>query len=159
MKRKKGVSIIVGEVILIGIVLALGVSYFVWTKTLSSTAGSQGAGEVSCSQISLLIGDVCYNTVGANRQIQFSTRNDAEIKIWNFSIMVEYEGEIKTFYPLGESDVEQNDFKTIKSQTIDYNINSPPKRAIISPIIKIDKQLFICEGKKLVKVWEEIENC
>ncbi len=155
--KKKGLSIIVGEVILIGIVLALGISYFIWTRTISSTAGSQGAGEITCSSLSLLIGDVCYTENAGLKTVQFSVRNDANIKIWNFSVMIEYNGGAKTFYPLGESEVESSGFKTLTSQAIDSSIT--PDRVLISPIIKIDSQFFICNDKGLVKIWSELKQC
>jgi len=159
MRQKKGVSPVIGEVLLIVIVIALGLSYFVWTRSYTSNIGGQGEQAVSCEEIKLSIADVCYSGDENARTIKFNVRNNAEAKISNFSLVLDYSGGTENVICNGDCSLNSKAFNTLESKQTDFSVFQNKKEMSIIPVIKSTKAFFECQDKKTIKAWEEIKEC
>ena len=153
---KRGVSPVIGAVIMIGLIFVIASGYFVWTKNYSSKIWGGASGTFSCDKVNFVLGDFCYKTVGDGKEIHFTARNDAsDFKLQGFLISLNYKGGTISVSVLDEID-SQSSKKLVAKFT--ENVEGI-EQVRVAPKIKLINEFVICEEKEVIVKWAKIKEC
>ena len=157
---KKGVSPVIGAIILIVMVVTLGMVIFLWVRNYTSNIGEEVTGGVLCREMKFVIGDVCYEDIVVPEQgkkIKFSVINQASnVSIKGFLVALDYEGGIIS------NTTEEIDIENFVSQEVSTsfitNVETINRVRMIPKVEDVDGE-YACEDKGLFFVWSEFEEC
>lgn len=165
---KKGMSPTVGVSLLILMVIIIGGTIFIWSRSLVLEDKEQALAEKLCRDVEFVVGDFCREDVNVEHlitgdietrvSIKFSGRNDlTELELYGFRIFVDYGAEVISISSMPFNEIASGDSKSIESYPIE-EIDGI-ERITIVPRIRVGENMFSCEGKKTVMQWEELEGC
>jgi len=150
--NKKGISPVLGAVLLVAFTLALAGIVFVWMRRTSENIGNEQESTL-CQNVNYAIGDLCRS----GSSIEFNTINYAQdLILMGFMVTVEADGESKSYSsnPAEIGSLKSADV-SVDIDGISENIN----RIRIIPRLKSGNKIVNCKGKEMIKVWNEIEGC
>jgi flagellin-like protein len=162
MITKKGVTPIIGTLILIMIGVALGVTIFIFIKNYNVNLQTGLSEQVSCRDYSFSAGDACYNnTMNASKEgiiLKFDAINySPNINLTGFRVSVYYEGsgtfktaEFNALIPATQTGKATSGF--IEGTNAIHEID-------IFPRINVNNKDIICEDIKKVIAGTEIKSC
>ncbi|MDO8529026.1 MAG: type IV pilin [Nanoarchaeota archaeon] len=154
-KNRKGISPVLGAVLMITITLALAGVAFVWIRNTVEKTGKE-QNDILCREVNYAVGDLrCYN-VGGNF-LKFNAVNYAQdLKLMGFMVTIEAKGESRSFNSVpAEIDSLMSGDVSIDIDGLLSNIN----RIRIIPRVKSGQEIVNCEEKETIMVWSEIEGC
>ena len=155
-KSKKGISPIIGAILLISLIVGMGIGYFVWMRGNIFKTGEAQSEQAVCGDVLFFAGNVCYTVSAGDVQIKFSARNDAnELDLEGFTVYLDYEGGTKSVSVNGE--LKSLDSGVFNSEFVEYPANM--KKVRIVPMIGQEDNPLICGGKGFTIVWGEIDSC
>lgn len=162
MKNKKGVTPIIGTLVLILISVALGVMIFIFIKNYNINLQTGLSEQVQCRDYSFSAGDFCYNNTVNNSKngilLKFNAINySPNLNLTGFRISVFYEGsgtfktiEFNSFISATQSGKVTSSF--IEGTNAIHEIDIFPK-------ININSKNFICEEIEKIVAGSEIKSC
>ena len=156
---KKGMSPTVGVTLLILMVIIIGGTIFIWSRSLVLEDKEQALAEKLCRDVKFVVGDFCYEVLDdGNATVIFSGRNDiSESRLYGFRISVDYGGKVVPISSLAFSEIEGGTSKFITSDIIEGSEGI--EHITVVPKIEVGKNVFTCEEIKTVIPWEEMEAC
>ncbi len=150
--KKKGVSPVIGAVLMIALTMAIAGIAFVWIRNTTEKVGKE-QNDVLCRNVNYAIGDLhCEGDF-----LKFNAANYAQdLKLMGFMVTIEAEGESKSF----TSNPELID--SLKSADVSIDIDgilTNINRIRIIPRVKSGQEIVNCADKETIRVWDEIEGC
>jgi flagellin-like protein len=156
---KKGISPVIGTVLLIMLVFVAGGLVYGWTRyTLKK---SQEQFPVECGELEFVVADFCYDLISVENietrtteqetRIRFNGRNDVfNSLIEGFLFSIDWGGTIISVPTMPYSEIEGGEAKTLFTNIIE-NVDNVKEIKII-PKIKKDNEIILCEvnGKIVV---------
>ena len=157
MLKQKGISPVIGTVMLVVITLAFGAVVFVWIKSYTSDVGEGKLKDVACRDISFDVGDVCYeNLVPEGIKIKFNAVNYlSDSNLSGFLVFLDYPGGVAS--SLVEKEIESFATEALSTNFTD-SITGINKIRFV-PRIKKSNNLYACDEKELSRVWSEVNLC
>ena len=136
------------------VVVIVGV-IFLWNKSSVSNVQGEADRNKICSEIDFISGDFCYES-GGNTRINFHIRNDGNISIKGFSILlIDNAGNSVPISALIGSGTGSE-----RKVTSDFFSNSGNIDKIkISPEISFNQEIFICPDNEKTLFWNELKLC
>jgi flagellin-like protein len=165
---KKGLSPVVGAVLLIMMVIAIGSGVFLWMRGSITKAEEEALVQQECQKIDFIVDDFCYEdilvenietgeSVGETR-IRFNGRNDAsEPELYGFLVFIDYDGRTISIPTAPYSEVEGYESRSVATSFIEDIENIRQIRVV--PKIKQEREVFICEEKEKIISWEGVQPC
>jgi FlaG/FlaF family flagellin (archaellin) len=148
---KRGVSPLIGAVLLISLSLALAGIYFVWMRGSVSNLTAEKIGEALCRDVVFKATDMCFNAAG--KILQFNAINNVNTTLNGFSLSIEYEGTSMTISAPGEL----KSFAVGEFTSEVFNPAGTIERVSISPMIASGGKLTVCKEQETIV--NNIENC
>lgn len=150
--KKRGISPVLGAVLMISLTLALAGIVFVWIRNTAEKTGKE-QNDILCRNVNYAIGDLrCEGNL-----LKFNAVNYAQdLKLMGFMVSVEAEGESKSF----TSNLEEID--SLKSADVFIDIDGILQRVNrirIIPRVKSGQEIVNCAEKETIRVWNEISGC
>lgn len=158
--KKKAISPIIGEVILIVISISLAVIVFLWGKSFTQSAQKGFSEQTFCKDVSFLAGNICYDNAVQDskpgKKIEFYAINySPNISLSGFRVSLKYEGGMKTTDINSLLEVSQS--QNMISDFIDFS--GIIKQVVISPMIKNGKDNTACTDKATIFSGQDINPC
>jgi len=162
MITRKGVTPIIGTLVLILISVALGVAIFVFIKNYNVNLQTGVSEQAQCRGYSFSAGDVCYNNTVNNSKngilLKFNAINySPNLNLTGFRISIYYEGsgafntiEFDSLIPATQTGKVISSF--IEGTNAIHEINIFPK-------INVNNKNFICEEIEKIVAGSEIKSC
>ena len=127
---KKGLSSVVGAVLLILLVLVIAGIVFAWSRYTLRDSEDESRAQQICSRIEFVVDDFCYeviyeldsngNQIGEESKIRFNGRNDvSDAELYGFLFFLDYGGEIKSVSTFPDSELGPNEAKTLLTGVIE----------------------------------------
>ncbi len=165
---KRGMTPVIGAVLLIVMVTVIGSMVFLWMKDSVNKAKEEALVQQECQKIKFVVEDFCYEKISIENietgesedktHIKFNGRNDApEPELEGFLIFIDYDGSTISIPSSPYSEIESYDSKKIATDFID-DIEGI-KQIRVVPKIKNQRKVFICEKKEVAVKWEDVEEC
>ncbi len=165
---KRGMNPVIGSVLLVMLVMAVGSMIFLWMRYSVTKAEEEALIQQECQKIEFVVEDFCYEDVIVDNintgesekktHIRFNGRNDAsELELEGFLIFIDYKGSTISIPSSPYSEIEGHNSKSVTTDFITdiENIN----RIRVVPKIKKERDMFICEEKEVVIYWEDVGIC
>lgn len=154
MNKKKGMSPVIGAILLIGLTLTIAGIAFAWMRSTANKVGEGAAGETLCRNVAFEVGDVCHSA----GLIKFNAQNYVkDLTLYGFTVTIEAKGEIKSFLSTN------GEIEGLNSASIEVLFNGIESANInrikIIPRVKYQDAFVNCESKETVKEWAEIPVC
>ncbi len=167
MKRKRGISPVIGTILLVALVVGGSVGIFMLIKNYPNIVGKDALKEKLCSETSFLIADFCYKESTSynietreNEQktyIQFNGQNNVDNSVLvGFLLSIDYGGNIISISTL-PNEIEGGSVKNFATDFIENPLGIT--QIEISPKIEVDNEIAICDKNSQNVKWEEIEAC
>ena len=138
---KRGMSPTVGVTLLILMVIIIGGTIFIWSRSLVLEDKEQALAEKLCRDVKFVVGDFCYRVVEEEVSIVFSGRNDiSESRLYGFRISVDYGGKVVPISSLAFSEIEGGTSKFITSDIIEDSEGI--EHITVVPKIEVGKNVF-----------------
>ncbi len=154
-KNRKGISPVIGAVLMITFTLALAGIAFIWIRNSTEKIGKQ-QDDVLCRKVNYAIGDLRCDNAGGNF-LKFNAMNYAQdLTLMGFMVTIEAIGESKSFSSVPEQ------IDSLKSADVSISIDGITQdinRIRIIPRVKSGNEIVNCEEQETIKMWNEIEGC
>ncbi len=171
MFSKKGVSNVVGTVLLIVLVLVIGVVVFVWSGSYigerSERAEREVLGKELCDDTRFVVENVCYSSssvenvetrvVSSKKHIRFNVgNNNPYAEIYSFLVFLDYVGRRVNTLSLPHDEIVGFGSDVIYTDFIEGDVN----RMRIVPKLLFEDNFIICDERELIVEGEDIgESC
>ena len=165
---KKGVSQVIGTVLLIAVVIVVGGIFFLGVRNSIHKSEEKALEEELCNSAKFVIGDFCYGnsnvenikTGKSNEKtyIKFSGRNEVEEpELQGFIAIIDYGWRTVSISSLKYSEIESFGSKRITTDFIEDAQDI--KQIKVIPKLKREGKVFICEKHNTEIMWEEVKQC
>ena len=155
-RNPKGISPVIGEVLLIVLSISLALTVFIWTKNYTQNVQQGELNQASCQQVSFRAGNVCYDNIvqgSQGKKIEFDAINySPNVSLSGFRITLQFPGgskttDINSVVATGETEKMISDFVSVSSSL---------DKVIISPLIQGSTS---CTDQQSVFVGSEVNLC
>lgn len=160
--NKKGVSIVIGWVLLIGFAVTLAVIVYQWSvkhgEKLTSETVEFVSGKVECNEISLNV-QPCFRSSYGGNQLNFTITNKGFFNLKQFVINVRTGTTVLNVRK--EEEIKVKLWKTLKIDIEDISLSNIESIDII-PIIEVENKMVGCDDRKITfseNIMEEIPPC
>lgn len=169
MKKRRGLSIIITVMILIGLSLSTIAGIFLWTKNYSSGVEKQLTSEELCSKIVFNLEDFCYHNQmiynvetevyeqAAN--LKFMVKNNLDsLEIYGFLIsVIDSKGNSRTISTLQFNEVQELEFKQMTTDFIPDIRNTVELK--ILPQLNNSGKIIPCNNQEKTTNFGRIREC
>lgn len=160
--RKRGISPLIGTVLLIGFTIGLAMIIFVWgssfTKDLTEQSTQTASKEISClTGVDIDISRVCYEDNGFSRWIKFTVVNQVSSEVRGFLVSVEDGGVNSVLQSTVVSDLSGFQAKQVLTTSYQGGTSAKLSKVTIVPKIRIKENTVNCGDKNIV--FTEVEGC
>lgn len=165
---KKGISPVIGTMLLILIVIVMASMFSIWAFKFVSDTQERALIDKMCNDVDFVSGNFCYNNLSIENletgeidkriNIEFDGRGvNTNSLIYGFLMLINYGGKVISISTLDGSEMEPNIPKSITSDFIKDSemINS----IILLPKVEINSKIFVCENKEKTIPWESMQIC
>ena len=165
---KKGLSSVVGAVLLILLVLVIASIVFAWSRYTLKNSEEEGQKLQLCSEIEFVVDDFCYETISVDnidtnqetqeKRIKFNGRNDVlDSELYGFLFFLDYGGTIISISTMPSSELEGGDAETLFTDVVE-NVDDIKEIKIV-PKIQRQNKIVICETNYKIIGGGEIKQC
>ena len=159
MQKKRGVTPIVGGMILVVLVIALGATIFVWIRGYTDNIGEGNLREALCREVNFDVGDVCYEDLieGSKEglRIEFNTINYYSDNLNGFLVILDYRG--GTSADVIDEEIEPRFTEKVSTGFIEKR--GQINRIRIVPRLRKLNDVYNCNEREIVRVWSEVKPC
>lgn len=164
---KKGLSPVIGAVLLVMMVIAIGSGVFLWMRGSVTKAEEEALVQQECQKIDFIVDDFCYAEEWVDNSetdpqlrtyIQFNARNDAEEpELHSFLFFIDYDR--RTISIPGQTDQNMEGYESGRVITEFIEGFEGIKQIRVVPRIKVQNKIALCEEKEVAINWEFVGPC
>ena len=164
--KKRGMSPVVGTVLLVSLVVVLAGSVFAWAYSFISDKTREASVEKACGELDFISGQFCKSILPVDSldgsteyetYLEFDVRNEVGEDIVGFSILASYNGNSVNVPTLDGDKVYVYDSERIYTGVLEGS--EEIDEIVILPKVLVDSKAYYCEDKGKSISWEEIEEC
>ena len=159
MLKKRGVTPIVGGMLLVVLVVSLGAIVFVWIRGYTDKTGEGNLRVALCREVDFDVGDVCYEELSEGSteglRIEFNAINYYSGNLNGFLIILDYPG--GTSADVVDVEIEPLFTKVISTGFIEKR--GQINRIRIVPRLRKLNDVYNCDEREIVRVWSEVKSC